>query len=146
MYWWKLIRREGKVQKSKRLWKKFWTTLSAISGKRRSPASRKGNWSYNGQNLQFFFHIFTFSLEQLVQFQPNLTQKILWQKAFWLFKWMARLSPKRTMKIMVVYFKNLLQIQLVNKIFLFYLSFCNMYRYMYKVFAQTICLLSQSYE
>lgn len=45
---------------------------------------------------------------------------------------------------MVVYFKNLLQIQLVNKIFLFYLSFRNMY--MYKVFAQTICLLSQSYE
>lgn len=34
------------------------------------------------------------------------------------------------MKIMVVYFKNLLQIQLVNKIFLFYLSFRNMYMYM----------------
>lgn len=135
MYWWKPIRREGKVQKSKRLWKKFWTTLSAISGKRRSPASKKGNSSYNGQNLQFFSHIFTFSLEQLVNFNrtwPKISfgKRLSWCSNEWLGPPKREEMIKRTMKIVVVNFKNLLQIQLVNKIFLFYLSFRNMYMYM----------------
>lgn len=59
MFCWKPLRREGKVQKSKRLWKKFWTTRRAMSGKKRSPASRKGNSSYNCQILQYLQDFFS---------------------------------------------------------------------------------------
>lgn len=114
MFCWKPLRREGKVQKSKRLWKKFWTTRRAMSGKKRSPASRKGNSSYNCQILQYLQDFFSpemksFLIELLLiskfvllivkknshfclfsgtisQFQPNLTKNILLRKAFQLFK------------------------------------------------------------